>query len=74
MNARDLFEMIEPALTAARSKVTPLLSNFSLAPLTQLFSLEEAKERHAEAGPVTRVVSGLAAGMLAGKVVSSLGR
>jgi hypothetical protein len=39
-----------------------------------LFSLEQAKERHAEAGPVTRIASGFAAGMLAGKVVSGLGR
>jgi hypothetical protein len=64
MNARDLFEMLEPALTDARTKVTPLLS----------FSFEEAKQRHAQAGPVTRIASGLAAGMLAGKVVSSLAR
>jgi hypothetical protein len=62
MNGRDVFEMIEPVLAEARNKVTPLLS----------FSFEEAKERHAQAGPVTRVASGLAAGMLAGKVVSSL--
>lgn len=74
MNARDLFDMIEPALAAAGSKVTPLLTSFSLAPVKQLFSFEEAKERHAEAGPVTRIASGFAAGMLAGKVVSSLGR
>jgi hypothetical protein len=74
MNARDLFEMIEPALAAVRAKVTPLLTNFSLAPITGLFALDEARERHAKAGPVTRISSGFAAGMLAGKVVSSLGR
>jgi hypothetical protein len=64
MNARDVFEMIEPVLADARSKVAPLLS----------FSFEEAKRRHAEAGPVTRITSGLAAGVLAGKLVSSLAR
>jgi hypothetical protein len=64
MSARDVFEMIEPVLADARSKVTPLLS----------FSLEEAKRRHAEAGPVTRIASGFAAGMVAGKVVSGLAR
>lgn len=63
MNARDVFEMLEPVLADARSKVTPLLS----------FSLDEAKRRHAEAGPLTRIASGLAAGVLAGKVVSNLG-
>jgi hypothetical protein len=56
--------MIEPVLADVRSKVTPLLS----------FSFEEAKRRHAEAGPVTRIASGLAAGMVAGKVVTSLAR
>jgi hypothetical protein len=56
--------MVEPVLTDARSKVTPLVG----------FSFEEAKRRHAQAGPVTRIASGLAAGMLAGKVVSSLAR
>jgi len=64
MNGRDVFEMIEPVLAEARSKVTPLLS----------FSIDDAKRRHAEAGPVTRIASGLAAGMLAGKAVSSLAR
>ncbi|HWF74148.1 MAG TPA: hypothetical protein VG186_12425 [Solirubrobacteraceae bacterium] len=64
MNPRDLFGMIEPVLADVRSKVTPLLS----------FSFEEAKRRHAEAGPVTRIASGLAAGMVAGKVVTSLAR
>jgi len=64
MNTRDLLEMLEPVLADARSKVTPLLSVF----------FEEAKRRHAEAGAMTRVASGLAAGVLAGKVVSSLAR
>jgi len=64
MNGRDVFEMIEPVLAETRNKVTPLLSS----------SFEEAKHQHAEAGPVTRIASGLAAGMLAGKVVSSLAR
>ena len=73
MNARDLFELIDPALAAAKSKVTPLLSLFS-EQAKELVSLDQAKERHAEAGPVTRIASGFAAGILAGKVVSSLGR
>jgi hypothetical protein len=73
MNARDLFEMIEPALAGAGSKVTPLLSS-SVEQVKGLVSFDQAKERHAEAGPVTRIASGLAAGLLAGKVVSSLGR
>lgn len=64
MNARDLFEMIAPALANARSKATPLLG----------FGFEQAKEQHAKAGPVTRVVSGFVAGTVAGKVVSSLAR
>lgn len=64
MNARDVFGMIEPTLAGARQKITPLLS----------FSLEQAKEVHANAGPVTRVASGLAAGVVAGKVVSNLAR
>ena len=63
MNARDLFEMIAPALENARSKAAPLLS----------FGFEQAKEQHAKAGPVTRVLSGFVAGTLAGRVVSSLG-
>jgi hypothetical protein len=73
MNASDLFEIVAPALADARSKVAPLLAS-SLGQAQGLFSLEDAKERHAEAGPVTRIASGLAAGILAGKVVSSLGR
>jgi len=64
MNARDLFEMIEPALAAARSKATPLMS----------FGFDQAKEQHAKAGPVTRIISGFVAGSLAGKVVGSLAR
>jgi hypothetical protein len=64
MNPRDLFEMIEPVLANARSKVTPLLS----------FGFEQAKEQHSKAGPATRVASGLAAGIVAGKVVSGLAR
>ncbi|MDQ6777949.1 MAG: hypothetical protein M3071_17455 [Actinomycetota bacterium] len=64
MNGRDMFDMIEPVLAETRSKVTSLLS----------FSFEEAKQRHAQAGPVTRIASGLAAGVLAGKVVSGLAR
>lgn len=64
MNARDVFEIIEPVLADARSRVTPLLS----------FSLDQAKERHAKAGPVTRITSGFAAGMLTAKVVNSLAR
>lgn len=64
MNARDVFEMLEPAIADARQKVTPLLS----------FGFDQAKEQHAKASPGTRVFSGLAAGMLAGKVVSSLAR
>jgi hypothetical protein len=64
MNPRDVFEMIAPVLAGVRSKVTPLLS----------FSFDEAKRRHADAGPVTRIASGFAAGMLAGKAVSSLAR
>jgi hypothetical protein len=65
--------MVEPALADARSRVTPLLGLVS-EQAKGLVSLDQAKERHAEAGPVTRVASGLAAGMLAGKLVSSLGR
>lgn len=64
MNARDLVEMIAPAIGNARDKATPLLS----------FGFEQAKEQHAKAGPVTRVFSGFVAGTLAGKVVSSLAR
>ncbi|MDQ6805086.1 MAG: hypothetical protein M3065_08970 [Actinomycetota bacterium] len=64
MNGRDVFGMIEPVLTEARSKVTPSLS----------FPFEEAKRRHAQAGPVTRIASGLAAGIVAGKVVIGLAR
>jgi hypothetical protein len=64
MNARDVFGMIEPTLAGAREKVTPLPG----------FFLEQAKEVHAKAGPVTRVASGLAAGAMAGKAVSSLAR
>ncbi|MEA2199297.1 MAG: hypothetical protein QOJ25_3348 [Solirubrobacteraceae bacterium] len=64
MNARDVFGIIEPTLADARQKVTPLLS----------FPLEQAREVHAKAGPVTKVASGLAAGVLAGKVASSLAR
>jgi hypothetical protein len=64
VNARDVFEMIEPTLADARQKIAPLLG----------FSFEQAKEVHAKAGPATRVVSGLLGGVLAGKVVSSLGR
>jgi hypothetical protein len=56
--------MIEPTLADARRKVTALLS----------FSFEQAKEVHAKAGPVKRIVSGLTAGIVAGKVVSSLAR
>jgi hypothetical protein len=73
MNARDLFEIVEPALADARSKVTPLLG-LAFGQAKELVSFDQAKERHAEAGPVTRIASGLAAGMLAGKLVSSLGR
>jgi hypothetical protein len=73
MNASDLFEIVAPALAEARSKAAPLLSLTS-EKAKDLFSLEQAKERHAEAGPVTRIASGFAAGMLAGKVVSGLGR
>ncbi|HWF24276.1 MAG TPA: hypothetical protein VG275_02440 [Solirubrobacteraceae bacterium] len=64
MNARDVFGMIEPTLADARQKITPLLS----------VSLDQAKEVHAKAGPVTRIASGLAAGVMAGKVVSSFAR
>jgi hypothetical protein len=64
MNARDVFEMIEPTVGEARQKVAHLLE----------FFFEQAKEVHAKAGPATRVVSGLAGGVVAGKVVSSLGR
>lgn len=64
MNPRDVFGMIEPTLADARRKVTALLS----------FSFEQAKEVHAKAGPVKRIVSGLTAGIVAGKVVSSLAR
>jgi hypothetical protein len=64
MNARDLFEMIAPALNNAKGKATPLLS----------FGFDQAKEQHAKAGPVTRVFSGFVAGTLAGKVVSTLAR
>lgn len=73
MTASDLFELVGPVLAEARSKVAPLLGS-PFVQAKELFSLEDAKERHAEAGPVTRIASGFAAGMLAGKVVSSLGR
>ncbi|HEY5319110.1 MAG TPA: hypothetical protein VIJ20_14065 [Solirubrobacteraceae bacterium] len=64
MNARDLLDIIEPALADAKSKVTPLLG----------LGFDQAKEQHAKAGAVTRIASGLAVGMLAGKLVSSLAR
>jgi hypothetical protein len=64
MNPRDVLAMIETILTDARSKVTPLFS----------MSVEEAKRQHDEAGPVTRIASGFAAGMLAAKVVNNLAR
>jgi hypothetical protein len=64
MNARDLFEVIAPALANARSRATPMLS----------FGFEQAKEQHAKAGPVTRVLSGFVAGTVAGRVVNGLVR
>jgi hypothetical protein len=64
MNARDVLEIVEPALADARQKVAPVLS----------FSLEQAKEAHSQAGPVTRVASGFAAGVVAGKLVSNIVR
>jgi hypothetical protein len=56
--------MVEPALGEARTKVTSLRTCL----------LERAKLRHAHANPATRIVSGLAAGVALGKLVSSLGR
>jgi hypothetical protein len=64
MNVSDLVAMVEPALGEARTKVTSLRTCL----------LERAKLRHAHANPATRIVSGLAAGVALGKLVSSLGR
>lgn len=64
MNPRELLLLIEPPLAGARDKLMPLLA----APLSG------ASEAHAASDPTARIASGLLAGVLAGRVVSRLGR
>lgn len=64
MNPREVLELLEPLLAGARDKLVPLLS----------LPFAGARDTHDKAGPITRVASGLAAGMLAGRLLSSLGR
>jgi len=67
VNARDVVEMFEPELADAKTKATQATA--ALGPM-----LEEAKGFYAKADTNTRVVLGLAAGLMLGKVVSRLGR
>jgi hypothetical protein len=67
VNARDVVEMFEPELADARTMATQATA--ALGPV-----LEEAKSYYAKTDPDTRVVIGLVAGLVLGKVVSRLGR
>jgi hypothetical protein len=67
LNARDVVEMFEPELASARTRATQLTS--AISPM-----FGEAKRVFANADPETRVVAGLAAGLVLGRVVNRLGR
>lgn len=67
LNARDVVEMFEPEITDAKAKSTQVAA--ALGPM-----LEQAKISYEKADPDTRVVLGLVAGVILGKVVSRLGR
>ena len=67
MNARDVLDLFEPEFADARGKATQLTSG--LSPL-----IGEAKRSYANADPDMRIVTGLLAGLVLGKVVSRLGR
>lgn len=67
MNAHDVVELFEPELADAKTKAAQAAT--ALGPM-----LEEAKSAYAKADPDTRVVLGLLAGLMLGKVVSRLAR
>jgi hypothetical protein len=67
VNVRDVVEMFEPELAEAKTAATQATA--ALGPM-----LEEARSYYAKTDRDTRIVLGLVAGLVLGKVVSRLGR
>jgi hypothetical protein len=64
MNARDVLELFDADLDELKSTVVPALTA----------AREQAMQLYAEQDQNTRILAGLVAGLVLGKVVSRLGR